>query len=340
MLESLPSHFHQKGWPWTEESQILQGNNPDGSEWPSVTIVTPSFNQGRFIEETIRSVLLQNYPNLEYIIIDGGSNDNTLEIIKKYEPWITYWISEPDKGQCDAINKGFQIATGIYGNWINSDDILEKDAIWAIAQKIDLKEGKVVFLGDYNEIEYSGKLKRNSRSEIRKLEELVDIEGHWRNGKSNSIGQQATFFPVKLFKEVGMLDINNHFSMDYELWGRFLIAGAVFYPVRKTLGAFRVYDGQKISDRHITTKSLIHTASELIADCPEWGKSKKRFYRRLLFRLCSKILLWAFAEYYWDTEKDKEYFSENRDQRTEIREQRSGNRDQGSGIRGGDKIKK
>ena len=112
MLELLPLNSIRKGWPWSEESSFLSKLKSDGSEWPRITIVTPSYNQGRFIEETIRSVLLQNYPNLEYIIIDGGSNDNTLEIIKKYEPWITYWISEPDKGQSDAINKGFQKATG------------------------------------------------------------------------------------------------------------------------------------------------------------------------------------------------------------------------------------
>jgi glycosyltransferase involved in cell wall biosynthesis len=288
MIELLPSQFPFEGWPWTEESQIHPGNKADGSEWPRLTIVTPSYNHGRFIEETIRSVLLQNYPKLEYIIIDGGSNDSTLEIIKKYEFWITYWVSEPDKGQSDAINKGFQKATGIYGNWINSDDLLEKDALWTLAQKINMSNDKAVFLGDYKEIDFDGTLKRNSRSEIRNLEELVDIERHWRNGKSNQIGQQATFFPLKLFKEVGMLDINNHFSMDYDLWGRFLIAGAVFVPVHKILGAFRVYDGQKISDRHITTKSLIHTASELITGCPDWGTSKKRFYKRSLFKYAVK----------------------------------------------------
>jgi len=282
LLPALSNIELKKGWPWTEESQIFSRKKADGSEWPRLTIVTPSYNQGRFIEETIRSVLLQNYPNLEYIIIDGGSNDNTLEIIKKYEPWITYWISEPDKGQSDAINKGFQKATGTYGNWINSDDLLEKDALSTIAQSIDFKNGKTVFLGDYKEIDYNGEVIKISRSDIRKLEELVDLQGYWRNGRSNQIGQQATFFPVRLFKDVGMLNRDNHYSMDYELWGKFLIAGADFCPVHKTLGAFRVHDGQKISNRHKTTKSLIKSAVRLINSCHDWRRVKRNYYTRLL----------------------------------------------------------
>ena len=102
---------------------------------PRISIVTPSFNQGKYIEQTIQSVLNQNYPNLEYIIIDGGSTDNTVEIIKKYETQISYWISEPDKGQTDAINKGFAKCTGDIFNWINSDDYYESGTFHKLAQQ-------------------------------------------------------------------------------------------------------------------------------------------------------------------------------------------------------------
>ena len=102
---------------------------PDGRSWPKISIVTPSYNQGEFLEETIRAVLLQNYPNLEYFIMDGGSTDNSVEIIKTYKPWLTYWVSEKDKGQADAINKGFERVTGDILAWLNSDDTYEPDIL-------------------------------------------------------------------------------------------------------------------------------------------------------------------------------------------------------------------
>src|SRR5690242_14163903 len=100
------------GWPWTIDTSPLAPTRPDGSPWPRISIVTPSYNQGQFIEETIRSVLLQGYPDLEYFIIDGGSTDQSVEIIKQYEPWLTYWVSEKDSGQPHAISKGLAISSG------------------------------------------------------------------------------------------------------------------------------------------------------------------------------------------------------------------------------------
>src|SRR5689334_6100335 len=102
-------------WPWTVETPQLPALRPDGSAWPRISIVTPSYNQGQFIEETIRSVLLQGYPDLEYIVIDGGSSDDSPAIIAKYAPWLTHWVSEPDRGQAHAINKGLVHATGVIG---------------------------------------------------------------------------------------------------------------------------------------------------------------------------------------------------------------------------------
>ena len=129
-LSELPKAPSGKtGWPWTEESRRLPVLRYEGDPWPRISVITPSFNQGEFIEETIRSVLLQDYPDLEYLILDGGSTDNSIEIIKRYSTWLTYWVSEPDSGQSDAINRGLKRASGDFCTWINSDDMLCKNAL-------------------------------------------------------------------------------------------------------------------------------------------------------------------------------------------------------------------
>src|ERR1700758_987177 len=110
--ELPPPPIDKDGWPWTDDSPQLPDATVDGKPWPLLSVITPAYNQGQFIEETIRSVLLQGYPNLEYIIIDGGSKDGTVEVIRKYERWLSYWVTEPDNGQSHAINKGFRRARG------------------------------------------------------------------------------------------------------------------------------------------------------------------------------------------------------------------------------------
>ncbi len=133
LAELPPPPAGKTGWPWAIETPALPASRADGSPWPRISIVTPSYNQGQFIEETIRSVLLQGYPDLEYIVIDGGSTDQSVEIIRKYERWLTYWVSEKDRGQAHAINKGFSSVTGELFNWINSDDLLLPFSLRAVA---------------------------------------------------------------------------------------------------------------------------------------------------------------------------------------------------------------
>jgi glycosyltransferase involved in cell wall biosynthesis len=126
LLKELPTTT-KTGWPWDMETAPNRFDQK--RDWPKITIVTPSYNQGAFIEETIRSVLLQNYPNLEYIVMDGGSTDDTRQILEKYSPWISFWQSKKDNGQGHAINLGFSLASGSIYGWINSDDFYMDSAL-------------------------------------------------------------------------------------------------------------------------------------------------------------------------------------------------------------------
>lgn len=126
LKELVPPLQGKTGWPWTEETPQLPETGSDGSPWPKISIVTASYRRAQFIEETIRSILLQGYPDLEYIIIDGASNDGTADIIKKYEPWITYWVSEKDSGENYALNKGLPRCSGEIITFFSSDDIYLK----------------------------------------------------------------------------------------------------------------------------------------------------------------------------------------------------------------------
>ena len=156
-LRNLPPPPEGKsGWPWTEHAPVPSEAAPDGHSWPRVSIVTPSYNQGQYIEETIRSILLQGYPNLEYIVIDGGSTDHSVEIIKRYAPWLAYWTSESDQGQPHAINKGIGKATGEIVNWINSDDLLLPGAVFRIVAALEQSDavggGVIEFRQDKEEL--------------------------------------------------------------------------------------------------------------------------------------------------------------------------------------------
>jgi glycosyltransferase involved in cell wall biosynthesis len=200
------------GWPWTEESLLTPESIADSFPWPRITIVTPSYNQGNFIEETIRSVLLQGYPNLEYIIMDGGSTDNTVEIIKKYEPWLTYWVSEKDRGQSHAINKGFLRATGeIYG-WINSDDGYLPGALSLVAQSISNRK-KTIVIGASKRLYELG-----AREEIDRRRPTHDEMLY----EGRTFPQPGVFWTMDLWDAANCLREELFYAMDYDVWLRML----------------------------------------------------------------------------------------------------------------------
>jgi glycosyltransferase involved in cell wall biosynthesis len=260
LSEIPPPPRGRVGWPWTEESMRLPERMPDGKPWPRITIVTPSFNQGRFIEETIRSILLQGYPNLEYFVLDGASTDSSVAIIKKYASWIDFWVSEPDRGQSAAINRGLRMGSGAYATWINSDDMLCKNALSThfLTQQ---RSPDVVYLGDCLNIDETGKTMLTHRGRVRSLEDLARIGSVWRSG--GYICQQEVLFPLELAVRVGGLNEENHYSMDYELWGEFLLAGAQFEYTGIPFGFFRWHKAQKTQENIKQTESMLGAAKAM-----------------------------------------------------------------------------
>lgn len=220
LLSKLPISFEKAGWPWTRETDpSIYSNRTD---WPKITIITPSYNQGVYIEETIRSILLQNYPNLEYIIIDGGSTDSTKEVLEKYDKWISHWVSEKDEGQSDAINKGLRLATGDLFNWINSDDILCEKSLFYLATEFD--ESIDVYLLNLS-------IASNDTTNIVKIYRQKTANNIAETIVDHLIAQPSTFYRLKVIKHLGGIATNFHFVMDLFLWVRYLLE----YGQKKTL---------------------------------------------------------------------------------------------------------
>ena len=202
------------------------------NELPLVSIVTPSYNQARYIEVTMQSVLAQDYPRIEYLIVDGGSTDGTVEIIKKYEDKIAWWISEQDQGQTDAINKGFERAKGQILAWLNSDDTYEPGAVSAaVKYLLDHPEVGMVY-GDCNFMNENGRV-------IGKFGSAQTNYHLLRQGYVH-IPQQTMFFRAELWKQVGPLDPSFYFAMDYDLWTRLAAITELKY-VPQTWANFRLH---------------------------------------------------------------------------------------------------
>jgi len=243
-VKDLPSAPAGKnGWPWTKDCGKVPDKMPNGQLWPKISIVTPSYNQGRFIEEAIRSVLLQNYPDLEYIIIDGGSTDETVNVIKKYEPWLTYWETEPDRGQSHAINKGLAKSTGKLFNWHNSDDVLTPDSLATMAAAM-VKHPQAGYAHGYRII--------------------IDDKGIVQGNTKHSYGDKTAFSPelpaiISKLKagcqpgclmdrdiviKVGMIDENLHYVMDVDILSRIALERPPVYAPFPAV-YLRVYSGIK-----------------------------------------------------------------------------------------------
>jgi len=282
-LNDLPSSFTGKvGWPWTEESPQLSDTMPDGRPWPKISIVTPNYNYGQFLEETIRSVLLQGYPNLEYIIIDGGSTDNSIEIIKKYEKWLAYWISEPDRGQSHAINKGLKMASGEWFNWINSDDLLMPHALKTLIKISQIAKDAQWISG--------------ARLELAEDGSPVDICVPWRSDPSViglgllSLPQDATFIRLDFLRDcnvvlkeeyVNVFDTVFHFEL--LRYSKPILTGAVF-------SAMRWHKNQKTGNLNIRTQESQEGVLPCISKLPRLNRIFIRLLRTRLNPIVQTIL--------------------------------------------------
>jgi glycosyltransferase involved in cell wall biosynthesis len=237
LLAQLPSPpSGHSGWPWTEETATESyAGSPAAGAWPKLSIVCPSFRQGRYIEETIRSVLLQNYPALEFIVMDAGSDDETVPILKKYSSWLAHWESQPDRGQSHALNKGFDRATGDLFGWINSDDYYQPGAFAAAATRY--RPGRrELFFGDYE-------IREGDEPALRREQLLPAFPFEVAVG-GRILPSHATFWPRLVHQP---FDESLQFIMDADFFKRLGRAGVRPRHLSRPLGVARTHPAAKTS---------------------------------------------------------------------------------------------
>lgn len=248
-------------WPWTTALNSSVKIRKDVYNWPRITVVTPSFNQGNFLESTILSVLNQNYPNIEYIVIDGGSSDNSIKIINKYSKSIDYWCSEDDDGQYHAINKGFSRATGDIYCWINSDDMLCPWALVTVAN-IFMQLPEVKWITTLNKLLWDANGFCVRVDTIPGYSRDAFFDGCYLPHKRRSFGwiqQESTFWKRELWEKVGGLRTEYSLAADFDLWARFFLHSDL-YGVFSPLGGFRMHENQRTYDG----QSYIDEAEEIL----------------------------------------------------------------------------
>ena len=205
--------------------------------WPRITIVTPSFNQGCYLEQTILSVLNQNYPNLEFIIMDGGSSDDSVNIIRKYEKYLAHWQSAKDAGQAAAIADGFRLGTGQILAYLNSDDIYLPGTLRKVGEFFKEHSSAEFIYGDCLLIDASSTVIRRTYP--------IEFDRDIFLYESQIIPQQSAFWRNDIYLKVGQMNKNLSFCMDYDLFMKFMLAGVTFVRIKDVLAAFRLHGDSK-----------------------------------------------------------------------------------------------
>jgi len=253
-----------------------------------MSIITPSFNQGEYIEPTIRSVLNQGYPDLEYIIVDGGSTDNSVSVIRKYAPWLTYWVSEKDRGQSHAFNKGLEKATGEIIGWLNSDDVYLDRCFFQASEYFEANPAIDIVFSDYWYIDEWGKF-------LRRRKEIRFLSGVYLWTRNCYHANCAGFFRRRVFDTIGGLDENLQFGMDYDFYLRAAKAGLKFGHQRQNWGAYRLHGRSKSVSAHDLQKKdaiLVSTRHQPLGISRFGVWWRRRLFK--VFRLGWKLLLGSY----------------------------------------------
>ena len=245
---------------------------------PKISIITPSFNQAEFLEETILSIINQNYPNLEIIIIDGGSTDNSIQIIKKYEEFIDFWVSEKDNGQTHAINKGFKKATGDIITWLCSDDTYLSEALHTVGKFFtDNPKAEFVF-GNTKAV--------NENGEILKEIKCLPFNILSFLARVNTIPQPASFYRRSILEKVGYLDETLYLGMDYDFFARIFLQKVKIYHINNFLATYRYHSNSKTviglsndNQHHTILGGLAKKYTKIIGFRPLTIRICKVFYR-------------------------------------------------------------
>jgi len=275
--------------PLFDENIILKKDQ----SYPKISIVTPSYNQAQFLEKTILSILNQNYPNLEYIIIDGVSTDGSVEIIKKYEKYLTFWVSEEDNGQADAINKGFKIATGDFIAWQNSDDVYLPGSFFKVAEKFKKHPNPDIVFGNVYLINENDEILKDMRFVPFNLDHLIYYD--W------NLSSQGIFWKRELFNRVGYLK-NYNVSFDLDWFIRLGKQTRKFSFIRSFLGGYRIHSKSKFTlvkneERNPILFKLLRENGVEFNENKDWNKQYRLKKMKAFFRKFFSYIIQGDIDY-------------------------------------------